>query len=454
MNRPYPQYRHSGVEWIGKVPGHWEIKRLKWVASTNDDVLGESEDPLRRVAYVDIGSVDPTAGITQMEEMVLEVAPSRARRLVQHGDTIVSTVRTYLRAIAPIRQPPAEMVVSTGFAVVRPRQLIHDFASWALQESGFVDEIVARSVGVSYPAINASEIGDLPLAQPPHNEQRAIAEFLERETAKIDVLVAKKHQLIERLDEYRTALITRTVTRGLPPEATKAAGLDPSPRLKPSGVPWLGEVPEHWEVTHLRRLVKTIKTGTTPPAGTLKELMGDDIAWFSPGDIGSVLKMELPSRTLGDRAVTDGFTPLFPAESTLIVGIGATTGLVGHNTSPSTGNQQLTCIVGNDHVFPRFLSWQLWAHSKAIRAIVPYATLPILNNAFLRSLSFVAPSLREQQAIAVFLDEQTEQIDMVCERVEAAIERLQEYRTALVTAAVTGKIDVRDRVAAGVGGCG
>ena len=87
----------------------------------------------------------------------------------------------------------------------------------------------------------------LPL--PPLDEQRAIAAYLDRETERIDALVAKKRLLIERLDEYRTALITRTVTRGLPPEAARAAGLDPSPRLKPSGVEWLGEVPEHWEVS-------------------------------------------------------------------------------------------------------------------------------------------------------------------------------------------------------------
>ena len=106
---------------------------------------------------------------------------------------------------------------------------------------------------MSYPAINASEIGEsLPLPLPPLDEQRAIAAHLDRETERIDALVAKKRLLIERLEEYRTALITRTVTRGLPPEAARAAGLDPSPRLKPSGVEWLGEVPEHWEVKAIK----------------------------------------------------------------------------------------------------------------------------------------------------------------------------------------------------------
>ena len=213
------------MEWLGEVPEHWEVKRLKLVASTNDDTLSEAEDPLRPLAYVDIGSVDSTAGIVDMEEMVFEDAPSRARRLVCDGDTIVSTVRTYLRAIAPVAAPPPEMVVSTGFAVIRPRTLAPGFASWALREHRIVEEIVARSTGVSYPAINASEIGDLLLPLPPLDEQRTIAAFLDGETERIDALVAKKRLLLERLAEYRTALITRTVTKGL----------DPSAKMKHSG---------------------------------------------------------------------------------------------------------------------------------------------------------------------------------------------------------------------------
>lgn len=149
MKHPYPRYRPSEMEWLGDVPEDWDVKRLKFLASTNDDSLSEKEDPLRAMTYVDIRSVDSSYGITQVEEMVFEDAPSRARRLVLDGDTIISTVRTYLRAIAPICNPHPEMVVSTGFAVVRPRGLESRFATWALGEHRFVEEIVARSTGVS-----------------------------------------------------------------------------------------------------------------------------------------------------------------------------------------------------------------------------------------------------------------------------------------------------------------
>ena len=209
---PYPPLKPSGVEWLGDVPVGWEVKRLKYSASVNDESLPETTDPSFEFSYVDISSVDPVAGIVNTEEMVFEDAPSRARRIVREGDTIVSTVRTYLRAIAPIRACKSKLIVSTGFAVIRPRTVDPDFLSYALQESGFVDTIVARSVGVSYPAVNASEIATISIPLPSPFEQRAIANFLDRQTAKIDRMVSLEEAVIARMQEYRSALITAAVT--------------------------------------------------------------------------------------------------------------------------------------------------------------------------------------------------------------------------------------------------
>ena len=209
---PHPKFKPSGVEWLGEVPEHWEVKRLKYSTSINDEALPETTDPGFEMSYVDISSVDQIRGIVTVEDMVFEDAPSRARRVVRDEDTIVSTVRTYLRAIAPVSNPASNTIVSTGFAVVRPRRVSPAFLSCALRETGLIDAIVARSVGVSYPAVNASEIGTLPIPLPAADEQRAIAAFLDRETVKIDVLVAKIETAIERLQEYRTALITAAVT--------------------------------------------------------------------------------------------------------------------------------------------------------------------------------------------------------------------------------------------------
>lgn len=202
----------SGVEWLGDVPEHWGVMRLKYQVSINDETLPETTDPDYEMLYVDISSVDPTQGIVQKEGLLFENAPSRARRIVKDGDTIVSTVRTYLRAISPVIEPEENLVVSTGFAVIRPRKMDKDYLSATIRAPYFIEEVVSRSVGVSYPAINASEIGLIPVPLPPLPEQQAIAAFLDRETGKIDALSAKVTTVIERLKEYRTALISSAVT--------------------------------------------------------------------------------------------------------------------------------------------------------------------------------------------------------------------------------------------------
>ena len=250
--RSYPEYKDSGVEWLGEIPGHWDVERLKYLATLNDEALPESTDPSFEMTYIDIGSVDAVAGITETEVVVFKKAPSRARRVVRDGDVIVSTVRTYLRAIAAIHAPESGLIVSTGFAVLRPRRLESSFASYALRAPHFVEQVVANSVGVSYPAINASTLTCFSIPYPEVDEQRAIADFLDHETAKIDALVARKERLIELLQEKRTALITRAVTRGL----------DPNVPMKDSGVEWLGEIPAHWEVKRVNQTARVRRRGS------------------------------------------------------------------------------------------------------------------------------------------------------------------------------------------------
>ncbi len=209
---PDAPMKDSGVAWLGEVPAHWEVRRLKYLATVNDEVLPETADPSMEIAYVDIGNVDFIQGITDMEELIFDNAPSRARRIVRQGDVIISTVRTYLRAIAQIEATDVNLIVSTGFAVIRPRQMDDGFVAYVVRSPYFVERVVAHSVGVGYPAINASELVCFKIVLPPLPEQTAIAAFLDQETAKIDALVAKIEEASTRLKEYRAALISAAVT--------------------------------------------------------------------------------------------------------------------------------------------------------------------------------------------------------------------------------------------------
>ena len=210
---PDVKMKDSGVEWLGMVPEGWEVKPLKAVASHNDETIDESHDADSEILYVDISGVDASKGIQMKEALRFGEAPSRARRIVKNGDVIVSTVRTYLRAIAPVKNPEPNLVVSTGFAVIRAKdRLDPHFSPYVLSAAHFIEQVIARSVGVSYPAINASDLVRIPVPLPTLAEQSAIASFLDHETSKIDALTTEAQQGINLLEERRSALISAAVT--------------------------------------------------------------------------------------------------------------------------------------------------------------------------------------------------------------------------------------------------
>lgn len=430
--KPYPKTKPSGVEWLGDVPGNWEVNRLKYSVSINDETLSEATSPDYEFEYVDIGSVNSTDGISGTEFVVFENAPSRARRKVRNGDTIVSTVRTYLRAIAPIKNAPDNLIVSTGFAVVRPRKVEPSFLGYALRESSFVESVVSRSTGVSYPAVNASEIGRIPIPLPPPTEQTAIAAYLDRETGRIDELVGKKRELIERLKEKRTALISRTVTRGLPAdlpletlaklEAIAGEKLPINPPLKPSGIEWVGDVPEHWDIIRLGRRIE-LQRGV--------DITKDD-------------QTEGPVPVVSSGGASSYHDQAFCNGPGVVVGRKGTVGSV-HWVEPDYWPHDTTLYVrdfrGNNrrYVFYKLLGMEL-AHFDTGSAN------PTLNRNLVHPVPISWPPVPEQRAIAAYLDEETAKLDALVAKVEAAIERLQEYRSSLITAAVTGKLNCLHKV--------
>ena len=195
------------------LPSGWSQKRLKYMATHNDDVLSESTDQDREIDYVEISEVSLSRGIEKIQRMPFGKAPSRARRKVCDGDILISTVRTYLRAIANVEAASPDMIASTGFCVVRPREGVDSrFLGWAAKAEPFVSEVVARSVGVSYPAINASELVTIYVPLPPLVTQRQVSRFLDEKTGRIDVIANQIRCSMEYLHEYRSALITATVT--------------------------------------------------------------------------------------------------------------------------------------------------------------------------------------------------------------------------------------------------
>ena len=281
---------------------------------------------------------------------------------------------------------------------------------------------------------------------PPLVEQEAIAAFLDRETERIDALIDKKRLLIERLQEYRTALITRTVTRGLPPEAALAAGLDPSPRLKPSAVEWLGDVPEHWVVRPLHALTEPYRPiiyGIVLPGPHVDEgvpiVKGGDVRDRVPaGIVSSNTTFELDESHARSRLVAGD----------LVFAIRGSVGDVAE-VPPSLHGANMTQDAARISPIPEVNSTWL-KHFLAsdlakdqVQANALGATISGINIRDLRRVLVPTPPRLEQDRIATQLASASARSDGLRNRLAIAIERLQEYRTALITAAVTGKIDVR-----------
>ena len=211
---PNVPLKPSGVEWLGDVPAHWEVRRLKDWLGINRAVLPETTDPGYQFRYIDIRSVREGMLSEQPRSIRFGEAPSRARRMVSNGDTIVSTVRTYLKAVWFAGDTANnDLVCSTGFAVLTPQQsAFPKFVSYLTQANSFTDRVTASSLGVAYPAIPETRLSSFHIVVPPVPEQTAIVEHLDKTTAANDAAITRALRRIELLREYRTRLIADVVT--------------------------------------------------------------------------------------------------------------------------------------------------------------------------------------------------------------------------------------------------
>ena len=215
----------SGIDWLGDVPVHWEVRRLKNWLGINEAVLPETTKPDFDFLYLEIGAVGTGILVNRLSRIRFANAPSRARRIVRSGDTIVSTVRTYLKAVWFAGKVNTDLICSTGFAVLTPGPgTMPKFVSYVAQNNVFTDRVTAESVGIVYPAISESSFRSLYVCVPPFSEQAAIVEHLDKATADIDTTIANTRREIDLLREYRTRLIADVVT-GKADVRAAAAGL-------------------------------------------------------------------------------------------------------------------------------------------------------------------------------------------------------------------------------------
>jgi len=435
--KPHPAYKDSGVEWLGEIPAHWEVKRLKFAAHIEAGQSPPSEavrDGLEGLPFLqgnaDFGPISPSP------RQVCDVAPKHAKE----GDILLS-VRAPVGAMNVADQ---DYGIGRGLCAVRLGPNVERrFGFYALSATRKLLDRVAT--GSTYDAVTTSHVGDLPQLLPDGPEQRAIAAFLDRETARIDALVAKKERLIELLQEKRTALITRAVSKGLP--STGSGQASPTVPMKDSGVEWLGEIPAHWEVKrlwHLTPAARRIMYGIVLPGPNVD----DGVPIVKGGDVAADrLRLDRLNRTT--REIESAYVRSRLRGGDLVYAIRGSIGevaivpdeLEGANLTQDAARISYTAATHGPWLLHALKSTAVFAQ---LEAGALGATIRGINIRDLKRATLVVPPLTEQHAIATFLHRETGRIDALIAKVRDAIERLKELRTALISAAVTGKIDVRE----------
>ena len=425
--RPYPAYRPSGVPWLGDVPAHWEVRRLKHWVGINEVVLPETTEPDFEFRYLEIGMVGTGVLVDEPVRIRFANAPSRARRIVRTGDTIFSTVRTYLKATWFAEEVSDALICSTGFAVLTPRGATsHKFVSYLAQSNPITDRVTAESVGTAYPAIPGSRFSSFHVPLPPVSEQRAIVRYLDHADRGIRGYVSAKRRLVELLEEERQAVINQAVTRGL----------DPNVRLRPSGVEWLGDVPAHWEVRRLKNHVANVVHLTS-------ESSHDDIYLA----LEHVESWTGKFAAAGDDVNFDSQVKRFRAGDVLFGKLRPYLAKVTYpNRSGVCVGEFLVLRSSVANLSSRYLEQLLRSKSviDAIDASTFGAKMPRANWQFIGNMNVPLPPLSEQGAIVEYVDRATGRIDAAAVRARRQIELLEEYRVRLIADAVTGKLDVRE----------
>ena len=439
----YPKYKDSGVEWLGQVPEHWQVKRLRFVAELNPP-----KSELRGLDRETVVSFLPMEAIGDDGSLSLESDKKVGE--VENGYTYFRDGDVVLAKITPCYENGKGAVMrglrngigfgTTELIVARPlptESLAH-YLHYLFISSDFRRIGEAHMYGAGgQKRVPDDFVRDFVTAFPPLAEQTRIATLLDRETGKIDELVAEQQRLMGLLKEKRQAVISHAVTKGLNPHAP----------MKPSGIEWLGKIPEHWAISHLRRLVAE---DTTITYGIVQAgpHVDNGIPYIRTSDMS------------GDKLPEDGYlrtTPEIDASfsrskvkpNDLVVAIRASLGkglLVPTHLNGANLTQGTARISPGKRLLPRFLFWSFNSDycQTSIRTVAKGTTFLEITLDALRRIAVAAPPLAEQDAIVAFLDRAIVAIDVLMSEAEKAVDLLQERRTALISAAVTGQIDVRE----------
>jgi len=424
----YAQYKelgNSGVSWLQQKPSHWRIKRLKFSTDLINDKVSVEDSPS---PYIGLEHIESWTG----RKINGEIRNSEGlASSFTTGDVLFGKLRPYLAKVHLAQQ---DGLISSEALVVRSKDELHaNFLKYYMLSRDFINVVDSSTYGSKMPRASWDFIGNLPVLLPEVEEQKTIARFLDFKTAQIDALITKQHTLLDKLAEMRTALISHAVTKGL----------DPSVPMRESGVTWLGDIPAHWNAKRLKFVGKTRYGLGEPPQkldGGLPFIRATDVY---RGEIDGA-----KVQTVDPDCVPWSRNPTLKAKDILVVRSGAYTG-----DSAIVPTQWEGSIAGYDMVYtaegasPEYIAFNLLSKhvlNGQIYLAKNRAAQPHLNAEELGDVVVALPPPDEQVEIVAYIEKSMKKLVIQFELVNGVVERLHEYRSSLITNAVTGKIDVRN----------
>ena len=444
----YKKYKDSGIEWLEKVPEHWTIKRLQFAAANKkfsivDGPFGtqlKAEDYRKTgIPLVRISNLSYTGKFNKDNLMFIDAhkAKELARSSICSGDIVIGKTGATIGKSALIKDFQHGIIASSCLKISPNKNILtSEFLLYSVISDGFIKTLINNSGGSTRDTINIEPFSNLSIALPSLKEQYSITRFLDCETIKIDSLIEEQQRLIELLKEKRQAMISHAVTKGLHSNTP----------MKESGIQWLREIPEHWKVTRLKWISKRYSGGTPNKQNPIYWENGT-IPWLNSGAVNQINICE-PSAFISEEAYKNSSAKWIP-EGALVMalaGQGKTKGMVAQLKIAATCNQSMAGIIPNQIMNSRLLFWYLYSNYKNIRNMAGGNARDGLNLELLGSIQCPLIPIEEQISIASFLDNETAKIDMLVNEANNAITLLKERRTALISDAVTGKIDVRHLV--------
>jgi type I restriction enzyme S subunit len=432
----YKKYKASGVEWLGEIPEHWKYVSLRWISQRYS---GGTPDKTKSEYWVD-GDIPWVNSGTVNQQTITEPSAYITREGFKCSSAKWVPINALLMALAGqgktkgmVAQTKIRVTCNQSMAAIIFEKDNSRYFFWCLTSQ--YKQIRGLTSDEGRDGLNLEMIGSIPCPLPPLPEQQAIANFLDYKTKQIDALIAKKETLLEKFDEKRTAIISHAVTKGL----------DPNVPMKDSGIEWLGEIPEHWEKKRLKFVVSKIIDAEHKTA--LYDDNGDYLVVRTANVRTGELLLENAKFT-NESVYKEWTVRAVPEQGDILFTREAPAGeacLVPEKPIVCLGQRMVLFKFDKNKYNGYFLLQSLYSGiaDEFIKSLSLGSTVAHFNMSDITSIPLFIPPYNEQKQIAEYLDQQTAKIDQQKLKIQQAIDRLKEYRTALITNAVTGKIDVR-----------